>query len=173
MFYTDEALLHSAEPKNAGEYFYKINKIYKRAAVFHVGDIVQNNGYFPLLYGKLCADVTYNSFAYGEKIDLLAVNYSDCLEDGSFAITSVPKNAGRLDNSRRRFQRNFNVLFGYNRRLVFRRSQQIIVRKSVCKFGVFRASDLDVEYGSALVYPTGADNFSYADGSLAIVEGDN
>lgn len=128
MFYTDEALLHSAEPKNAGEYFYKINK--NKTTVTGAKDPELTNGlsnynlltstkYKTAFITKKDVEITlkspstvvydgneheYNdgyslargsSFAYGEKIDLLAVNYSDCLEDGSFAITSVPKNAGR------------------------------------------------------------------------------
>lgn len=128
MFYTDEALLHSAEPKNAGEYFYKINK--NKTKVTGAKDPELTNGlsnynlltstkYKTAVITKKDVEITlkspstvvydgneheYNdgyslargsSFAYGEKIDLLAVNYSDCLEDGSFAITSVPKNAGR------------------------------------------------------------------------------
>lgn len=128
MFYTDEALLHSAEPKNAGEYFYKINK--NKTTVTGAKDPELANGlsnynlltstkYKTAFITKKDVEITlkspstvvydgneheYNdgyslaggsSFAYGEKIDLLAVNYSDCLEDGSFAITSVPKNAGR------------------------------------------------------------------------------
>lgn len=128
MFYTDEALLHSAEPKNAGEYFYKINK--NKTTVTGAKDPELANGlsnynlltstkYKTAFITKKDVEITLNapstvvydgneheyndgyslaggsSFAYGEKIDLLAVNYSDCLEDGSFAITSVPKNAGR------------------------------------------------------------------------------